>query len=166
MSATDTLMGFKDRFRYTLLLRLWAFFKVPMIFWLSPKITYLDSDRLVVKFPLCFRSKNHLGSLYFAVFASGADVVCGFAALNEIQKGKEKISIIFKDFEASFLKRAEADTYFVCDDLSKIRDLIDRTVASGERQSEKLHVYATTPEKTGDEPVAKFKLTLSMKLRK
>jgi hypothetical protein len=40
-----------------------------------------------------------------------------------------------------------------------------RTLESGEREEATVHVVATVPSKLGDEPVARFELTLSLKRR-
>jgi len=54
--------------------------------------------------------------MYFGVLAVGADVTGGFLAMRYIQASTSKIALIFKDFKAEFLKRAEGDVHFVCED--------------------------------------------------
>jgi len=62
--------------------------------------------------------------MYFGVLAVGADVTGGFLAMNYIQASKSKINLIFKDFHADFLKRAEDDVHFVCEDGIAIQNLV------------------------------------------
>jgi hypothetical protein len=76
-----------------------------------------------------------------------------------------KVALIFKDFHADFLKRAEGDVRFTCEQGREIRALVRKALASGERESLPVHVTATVPSKLGDEPVAQFTLTLSLKRR-
>ena len=77
-------------------------------------------------------------------------------------EGQSAISI-FKDIRGEFLKRAEGAVVFTNNDGPLIQDLVRRALESGERQEATVHVVATVPEKLGDEPVAKFEMTLSVK---
>jgi hypothetical protein len=81
-----------------------------------------------------------------------------------IKKQPENISLVFKDFSAEFLKRAEGDVDFSCSQGSEIAKLVAQAAASGERVERQFEVIATVPT-LNDEPVAKFKLTLSLKKR-
>ena len=159
-SAADLI---PDKFRNTAYVRLWALSKVPLLNWVRPVILELSEERTVVRIPLCRRTKNHLGSMYFGVLACGADVAGGLIAVRHIQNSGRKISLVFKDFRADFLKRPEADTVFTCTDGQSIKAMIDKTIRTGERVNNVVHVTATCPEKFGDEPVAEFALTLSIK---
>ena len=47
-----------------------------------------------------------------------------------------------------------------------IQRLVARALETGEREETTVHVIATVPKKLGDEPVAKFALTLSIKRKK
>ena len=47
----------------------------------------------------------------------------------------------------------------------QVIDLVQRAEASDERVEATVHVTATVPSKLGDEPVAKFQLTISLKSR-
>ena len=80
-----------------------------------------------------------------------------------IQESSENISLIFKTLTAEFLKRAEGDVHFICNDGRVISDLVNAATESTERVESPIHVIATVPGKFGDEPVAKFTLILSLK---
>ncbi|MEZ4742977.1 MAG: DUF4442 domain-containing protein [Bdellovibrionota bacterium] len=152
--------------RDTAYVRLWALRKVPLLGWVRPQILELTDQKTVVKIPLNRRTKNHLNSMYFGVLACGADTAGGLIAVRQIAESGEKISLIFKDFKAEFLKRPEDDTIFTCNDGSIIKEMIEETIKSGERVNRTVHVVATCPKTFDDEPVAKFALTLSLKLKK
>ena len=100
--------------------------------------------------------------MYSGVLAVGADVTGGFLAMRYIQASTSKIALIFKDFKAEFLKRAEGDVHFVCEDGIAIQNLVRAAEETGERQNLPVQIIATVP-KISDEPVAKFILTLSIK---
>lgn len=140
-------------------------FQIPLIAFIRPKIIEVDG-KLAIKVPLCWRTKNHLGSMYFGVLAAGADLACGLLALETIEKSGKNVSLIFKDFKAEFLKRAEADTVFLCEDEEAARDLVKKAIETGDRVERRMPVVATVPSRFGSEPVARFELTLSLKLRK
>jgi hypothetical protein len=75
----------------------------------------------------------------------------------------EPIVFVFKDFQADFLKRAEGDVVFTCTEGPMLRDLVERARTSGKREEGTVHVVATAPDKLGEEPVARFALTISLK---
>jgi len=151
------------RLKETFLLRAFGFLKIPVLFFVSPTVVEATDERCVVKIALNRRTKNHLSSMYFGVLAAGADCAGGLIAMRHIQAEGKKISLIFKDFHADFLKRAEGDVLFTCEDGKAIHELVRKAIESGERVHMPVHVTATVPSKLGNEPVAQFTLTLSLK---
>ena len=147
----------------TWFIRSFGLSKVPLIFYCRPSIVKLTEKITVIKIPFKRRNKNHLKSMYFGALSVGADVAGGVLAMHLIQKSGHNISLIFKDFKADFLKRPEADTYFACSDGLAVISLINEAVNTGERVNMPLKITATVPELSGDEPVAEFVLTLSLK---
>ena len=136
--------------------------RIPLILYCRPKVVSISDTRLEVKIKFNRRTKNHLNSMYFGVLSVGADVTGGFLAMKFIQKSQSQISLIFKDFHADFLKRAEGDVHFICEDGSAIQALIEVAETTGERQNLPLNIIATVPT-ISDKPVATFILTLSIK---
>ena len=122
----------------------------------------ISNTRLEVKIKYNRRTKNHLNSMYFGVLSVGADVTGGFLAMKFIQESRSQIALIFKDFHADFLRRAEGDVHFICEDGFAIQELIKVAEETGERQNLPLHITASVPT-ISHEPVAKFVLTLSKK---
>jgi hypothetical protein len=103
--------------------------------------------------------------MYFGALCTGADAAAALIGLEASRAAGGRISVIFKDVAAEFLKRAEADVHFACEQGREIRELLRRADASGERESLPLHVTATVPSLSGADPVARFTLTLSVKRR-
>ena len=101
--------------------------------------------------------------MYIGSMTVGVDFVTGLAAMTSIKKTKKNIVLIFKDLKASFLKRAEGDTFFICNHISQIDNAVQRVIESNKRVNIEVPVVATVPEKFGSEPVAEFVITLSMK---
>ncbi len=164
MSAAKKLYKLlPESIRDTALLRFFGIFKVPLINWVSPKVVELSEKRTEVVIPLSRRTKNHLGSMYFGVLAVGADVAGGLMAMKLIIESGKNVSLAFKEFNAEYLKRPESATHFICEEGDKIKDFVDMVLQSDERHNLPVNIIATCPEKFGDEPVAKFVLTLSLR---
>ncbi len=144
-------------------LKLFGFFKVPLIWFCRPKILSLNEQSIVIRIPLARRSKNHLNSMYFGVLAIGADVAGGFMAMDKAGKRGKKISLAFKSVKGEFFKRPEADVEFRCDDGGLIDQMLDETIATGARVNRDVKIIATCPSLHQAEPMAEFHLTLSLK---
>jgi acyl-coenzyme A thioesterase PaaI-like protein len=151
--------------RETAILRLFGFAKIPLLFLTRPTVVEVSDARAEVRIPLSRMTKNHLGSMYFGVLAIGADCAGGVIAMKQIADSGVDISLIFGEFQAKFLRRPEGDVHFSCEEGAQIRELVERTIASGQRESLPVHVTATVPSKSGREPVAEFTLLLSLKRR-
>ena len=102
--------------------------------------------------------------MYLGALTIGADITAGYFAFHYLQKHKKKISLIFKDFHADFFKRATGDVVFTCSMGSEIKEMIDQAIDTGERVNLPTEVIATVPS-ISDEEVAKFILTLSVKVK-
>jgi acyl-coenzyme A thioesterase PaaI-like protein len=134
-----------------------------MLFFVGPRVLRLDDDGCEVKLPLGYRTKNHFGSMYFGALACGADLAGGLNAATAIRKKYKGVQLIFKNFQAEFLKRPDGDVHFITRDGRKVLEALEQTMASGERVTIPMHVEATVPSKYGTEPVAKFTVGLSLK---
>ncbi len=101
--------------------------------------------------------------MYFGALAVGADCAGGLMVTHFIQQTKSSISLIFKDFHADYLKRAEGDVVFSCEQGSDVKEFVYQVLQTGERKNFPLRIVATVPTHFGDEPVAYFLLTVSLK---
>jgi acyl-coenzyme A thioesterase PaaI-like protein len=153
-----------DKNRETLSLRWFGLTKIPVLFYFGVSVTEISKERMVVRIPLRRRTKNHLGSMYFGALCAGADCAAGAFAMHLIKQQPKQVSLVFKDFSAEFLKRAEGDVDFCCTQGQEIAELVAQAIASDERVERQLDVIATVPS-LSDEVVARFKLTLSLKKR-
>ena len=143
-------------------LRLFGLTRIPLIFFCRPQVMKITKNSLEVRIKLNRRTRNHLNSMYFGVLSVGADVTGGYLAMRYIHTRKSRISLIFKDFKADFLKRAEGDVHFLCDEGLAIHALVKQAEETGKRESMPVHITATVPSVSPD-TVAKFILTLSIK---
>ena len=143
-------------------LKYFSLTKIPLIWFCRPKIINISSESIEIKIGLNRRTKNHLNSMYFGTLSIGADITGGFLAMLCIQESKKKVALIFKDFNAEFLKRAEGDVHFICKQGDSISNLVNKAIQTGNRENMLLEISAFVPSISA-EIVAKFQLTLSLK---
>ena len=153
---------FSKLIKANLYLKFFGLTKIPLLWFCRPKIINLNTELVEIKIPLRRRTKNHLNSMYFGALSVGADITGGFLAMACIQKSKRNVSLIFKDFKADFLKRAEGDVHFRCNEGLEILQLVEKTIESKKRENMIVHIDAFVPLISKD-IVAKFELTLSLK---
>ena len=152
-----------ERFKQTLRIRLLGWLRIPLLGSVRPSVVELDDEHCVIRVPLRRWTRNHLGSMYFGALAIGADCAGGILAVARIRSRKAKVALIFRSFKAEFLKRPESDVYFTCNEGARISALVDRVLATGERQTELIRLEAAVRSAAGFEPVARFELELSLK---
>ncbi len=151
------------RLRETWALRAWAWRHIRLLAWIRPAVVEMDGERCVLRVPLSARTRNHVGSMYFGVLCSGADAAAALLGFRLLRGRGGRISVIFKDVRAEFLRRAEGDVHFSCEQGGEIRELLDRAEKTGDRENLAVRVIATVPSISGDEAVARFALTLSVR---
>lgn len=150
-----------DKIRLTLIMRAFGLAKVPLLFMASPRVLQIDARKIEVLIPFRKIVKNHVGSMYFGALAIGADTAVGLLAMDKIFRSGKKATLLFKDFHADFLKRAEGDTTFVCEEGDKIDELLEKVFDTGERVNAPIACKAFAK----GEEVAHFTLTLSIKAK-
>ena len=144
---------------------LWLFglLKIPLIGYVRPRLVEITEARMVIKIPLRRRTRNHLGSMYFGALAIGADLAGAFQAFQVADDMGRKMSIVFKDFKANFIKRPESDVFFMAADGLLIKEMLTETMATGERVTKEIKIKALTGYPDNPEVVAEFALGLSVK---
>ena len=148
----------------TLAVRLWALRNVFLLYFVKPSIVEVNENRCEIRIPLNWRTRRRdIGAMYLGTLCMGADVASGLIAFHLMRTRRLRVSFIFKDLRAEFLKRAEDDVHFSCDDGANVVALVERALQSGEREETTVNVIARVPKKLGEEPVARFAMTLSVK---
>ena len=154
-----------QNFKTNLFLSIYAWTKIPLIGFCAPRVVEAGDQRTVLKIPLNFRTKNHLGAMYFGALAIGAELSIAMLAVKKIQESGHRIDFLFKDFKAEFLKRAEGDVLFICEQAQTVVEQINEAKSSTERINRTMTAYAIVPSLSETEKVATFELTLSVKNR-
>jgi len=125
----------------------------------------MDEKTVEVTMPHKWRTKNHLGSIYFGALAIGADLAGAFLVFTKAKARGVNANFAFKDVEGKFLKRPESTVHFISHDGDVIDQMLDESIATGERVNRPVSVIVTCPEKNGDDVMASFTLTLSIKAK-
>ena len=92
-----------------------------------------------------------------------ADITAGLFAMHIAKQKKCTPSLVFKNVQANFIKRAEAHTLFVCKDRKEIEELIDEALSTNKRCEKTLSVKAYCPKTFANKEIAEFKMTLSIR---
>src|SRR5512138_3876630 len=137
--------------------------KIPMFFWLGPRVLALDDEGCAIEIPFGWRSRNHLNSMYVGALCAGADLASGLNAAKLIQERHRDVKLVFADMRCEFLKRADGDVVFRSRAGRRVAEAMGKAHATGERVTLPIEVVATVPRKYGDEPVARFTMGLSLK---
>ncbi len=151
--------------KQTLMLKAFSLSKIPMIFFTGADVEEMTNERCIIRIPLNYRTRNHLGTMYFGSLCVGADVAGGLIAWDLIQKSKKKISLVFKSYKADFEKRPDSDVYFVCEYGKEIAAFVKKVSESTERHNLMIPLIAETRKSGKPETVARFEIELSLKLK-
>ncbi len=143
------------------MLKAFGITRVPLLFATGARVQEITDSQCIIRIPFIKIVKNHWGSLYFGALAIGADACVGLLAAHKIYNSGENIGLVFKSFEAQFLKRAEGPTLFICEQGDVVDQMIEETLQSGERVNQKIAARA----EVDGEIVAEFMLELSLKLK-
>lgn len=148
--------------KYGMMLRLMGIFKIPMIGFVRPRLLEINEDEVSVKIKLKRRTRNHLKSMYFGVLAVGADVAAGLHAFYFCDELNVRPSFAFKGMKAEFVKRAETDVVFTCDEGALVREQVLKAIQTNERQN---HWVKVTARDLNGDVVALFEMEISVKIK-
>jgi len=158
MASSFTLLGKTFRLRFL------GWLRIPLLASVRPTLVALDDRHCIVRVALRRWTRNHFGSMYFGALCIGADCAGGLLAVERIRQRKAGLSLVFKSVRAEFLKRPDADVYFICEEGPRVDALVERALASGEREGEPVQVRGAVRKADGTyETVAEFVLELSLK---
>lgn len=103
--------------------------------------------------------------MYFGALCVGADLAGGLHGFYHAAQKQLKFSLVFKSFQAQFLRRPEADVYFICQEGTKVKAMLEESQKTRERVTQPIQIRAYTDYPGLTELVAEFVLDLSVKIR-
>lgn len=151
--------------KFTAFVHIYGLLKIPLLLFVSPRVVEMSKERFVIKIPLGYRTKNHLNSMYFGALGIGAELSIAAPAVKAIADSKQKIDFIFKDYSGQYLKRADGDVHFICEEIEQVISLIEEAKTNPERLERKMRGYAIVPKNSLTEKIMTYELTLSVKNR-
>lgn len=139
----------------------WLFFlyKFPSALWWGFRIKSVSHEKGIVTLPFNWRTQNPYRSIYFAA-QSGAAELSTAVIVNLYLAGKPPISVLVLDFKGEFVKKANTQTTFTCEDSQKIVETIDEAYRTGEGKTITLH---STGRNNKGEVVSNFQITWTFK---
>jgi hypothetical protein len=143
-------------------LRLFMLSKLPSAFFSGVRVRYVDEEKCVVTVPYKWFSTNPFRSTYFACLSMAAEMSTGVLAMAYTYKKLPAISMLVLKVEGSFVKKATGITSFVCDEGSRIAQVVSEAMASGKSTS---ITVRSVGKNTDDEIVADFSITWSFKTK-
>lgn len=138
---------------------------IPLVGIVTPRVVELSETRTVLKIPLNFLTRNHLRVMYFGAINIGAELSIAMLAFKFTRESKHRIDFLFRDFKATFLKRAEGDVHFICDENAEVLAQLRESETTDERLNRTYKAYAVVPSIDPNARIAEFELTLSTKRR-
>lgn len=153
-------------FKENLVLKAFGLFKVPLILFSGATLYAFDDEKTIIKIPLNWRTKNHLGSLYFGALCIGADLAAGIYASHLARLSAKKVHLSFKGVQGEFTKRAMADSFFMVDSHRDIKQFVNEVIENPNQRMNKIIEIKVSTDPTFQDPtksVAKFELILSLK---
>ena len=139
-----------------------GFFKIPLLWFVRPKVVSIDDNECVVKIKLRRRTRNHVRSMYFGAMAVGADLSAGLHTFYFAEQDQNRMHFVFKAMDCQFLKRAESDVRFISREGTKIKQAVEKARESSERQNQEVMVDGVDDN---NEVIATFKMVVSVKFK-
>tara|TARA_R100001143_G_scaffold63588_2_gene72759 strand:+ start:60 stop:587 length:528 start_codon:yes stop_codon:yes gene_type:complete len=134
--------------------------KLPAAWFSGVRVAELNYDQCAVTVPFKWFSQNPFRSTYFACLAMAAEMSTGLLCMMAIHKEKPGFSMLVSDIRGNYVKKATNVTTFVCKDVQKIFETVERAKIGGDGETVKTE--AVGRDRDGD-LVARFEITWSIK---
>jgi Domain of unknown function (DUF4442) len=108
------------------------FSKLPSAYFAGVRVKEITTEYTEVTVPYKWFSQNPFKSTYFACQSMAAEMSTGLLALMYIHKRNPPVSMLVLQVNGSFHKKATGITTFRCDEGPKIREAVEKAIATGE----------------------------------
>jgi hypothetical protein len=136
---------------------------LPSALFAGLRIVSLTEQQAVVSVRYKWFNKNPFRSIYVAVLSMAAEVSTGVLCMGAIYKRNPAVSMLVIKSEGQFYKKATSKILFTCADGTKINDMVENAVTTGESATINCHTIGTNEK---GETVAEFYFTWSFKVKK
>jgi acyl-coenzyme A thioesterase PaaI-like protein len=149
-------------FNAPLKLWFWLLIKLPSAWFMGMRVKNISPEKGEVTLPYGWRSQNPFQSIYFAAQCAAAEFSTGALATLAIA-GRGKVSMLVTNLEAEFVKKANTEVVFTCEDGNAVFETVEKAIQTGEAQV--LTMVSKGVQATG-EVVSIVKITWSFKAKK
>ena len=112
--------------------RMFLLSKLPSAYFSGVRVKSLDENKCEVSVPFKWFSQNPFRSTYFACQSMAAEMSTGLLVMMNIYERTPAVSMLVLHVNGSFFKKATGVTTFKCDEGDKIREAVEKAVATGE----------------------------------
>jgi hypothetical protein len=116
-------------------INMFMFFKLPSAWWCGVRLKSIDNKSCTVSVKHRWVNQNPFNSMFWAVQGMAAELTTGAMVTTEIANSGKKISMLVANNNANFSKKASGRITFTCNDGGKIKDAIQKTIATAEGQT-------------------------------
>jgi hypothetical protein len=116
-------------------LNTFLFFNLPSAYLCGVCVKFIDTAKCVVSVKHRWINQNPFKSMYFAVQAMAAELTTGALIMNHIQMSNQKFSMLVVQNKAVYTKKATGRITFECNDGLLVKQVIERSISSGEGES-------------------------------
>ena len=145
-----------------MLYRLASLIKIPMLIISGVRIENIVDDKCSTYVRYRYINKNPFNSIYFAVLSMAAELSTGALALLAAGGISSDISFILTGMKATFIKKAQGRTTFIC---KQGHELIDAALDARKTSEARQETVHTEGYNENGELVAQFEFTWSFKQR-
>lgn len=116
-------------------LNTFTFFKLPAAWWTGVRVRHMDGEKAVVTVTHSWRNQNPFRSMFWAVQGMAAELTTGVLVMDQIRKSGRNVSMLVANNNATFTKKATGRITFTCTEGGKVKEALERTIATGEGQT-------------------------------
>jgi len=138
------------------------FFKLPSAYFSGVRVTSISDKEAMASVKFRWINQNPFKSLYWAVQGMASELVTGILVMKKIDESGKNISMLVTYQTGTFTKKAKGVITFICKDGDKIKEAIDKTIATGEGQTLVMTAEGFDEE---FESVSFFEYTWSVKVK-
>ena len=143
-------------------LNIFLMFKLPAAYITGIRVSSISEKQAIARVKHKWINQNPFKSLYWAVQGMASELVTGILVMKRIDESGKKISMLVTNQNGTFTKKATGRINFICKDGDKVKQAIDKTIATGEGQN---LIMTAEGFDQDNESVSKFEYEWSIKVK-
>ena len=111
------------------------FFKLPAAYFCGVRVKSITDTSCVTSVKHRWINQNPFKSMFWAVQGMAAELSTGAMVISVVKEHNRNISMLVTKNQATFSKKARGRIIFTCNDGNLIKEVIEKTIATGEGQT-------------------------------